>query len=88
MPDGLALDAVGNLYVSCYASDEIYRVNPAREKTLFAWDRWAILLNRPTNIAFRDGYLYAANLGRTTITRAQVGITGRPLAHEYDRTRR
>ncbi len=88
MPDGLALDASGNLYASCYASDEIYRISGARQKTLFAWDRWAILLSRPTNIAFRDGYLYAANLGRTTITRAHVGIQGKPLAHEYDQARR
>ena len=27
-PDGLALDADGNLYVCCYASDEIWRVSP------------------------------------------------------------
>src|SRR5205814_1413220 len=29
-PDGLTLDAAGNLYVCCYASDEIWRVSPAR----------------------------------------------------------
>lgn len=73
LPDGLALDAFGNLFVSCYASDDIHRISPSREKTLFAYDRWAILLSRPTNMAFRDGYIYVANLGRTTITRAYVG---------------
>jgi gluconolactonase len=31
-PDGLALDEQGNLYVSAYASDDIYRVTPAGEK--------------------------------------------------------
>ena len=81
MPDGLALDANGDLFVSCYASDEIHRISPAGEKTLFAYDRWAILLSRPTNLAFHNGYLYAANLGRTTITRAHVGRAGRPLAN-------
>ena len=84
-PDGLALDDAGNLYVCCYASDEVWRISPAGEKTLFAWDRWAILLGSPTNMAFggpnRDE-LYIANLARTTITRAQVGIRGQPLAHQ------
>ena len=75
-PDGLALDAEGNLLVCCYASDEIWRISPQREKTLFAWDRWAILLGSPTNMAFggKDfDELYYANLARTTITRAKVG---------------
>lgn len=82
MPDGLALDSEGDLFASCYASDDIHRIGPAGEKTLFAWDRWAILLSRPTNLAFRDGFLYVANLGRTTITRAHVGRAGKPLANE------
>ena len=72
MPDGLTLDRNGDLFVSCYASDDIHRISPSREKTLFAYDRWAILLSRPTNMTFRDGYIYVANLGRTTITRAYV----------------
>jgi hypothetical protein len=50
--------------------------------SLFAYDRWAILLSRPTNLAFRDGYLYAANLGRSTVTRAHIGRAGKPLANE------
>lgn len=84
-PDGLTLDAEGNLYVCCYASDEIWRVSPARAKTLFAWDRWAIRLGSPTNMAFGgDNFdeLYVANLARTTITRAKVGRRGQPLANQ------
>jgi gluconolactonase len=83
-PDGLALDAEGNLLVSCYASDEIWHVSLAREKMLFAWDRNAILLSRPTNMAFGGASLdelYIANLGRTTITRARTGLRGQPLAN-------
>ncbi len=85
LPDGLALDAEGNLYVCCYASDEIWRISPSREKTLFAWDRWAILLGSPTNMAFggKDfDEMYIANLARTTITRARVGRKGQPLANQ------
>src|SRR6202022_2093147 len=63
LPDGLALDRDGDLFVSCYASDDIHRISPTGEKTLFAYDRWAILLSRPTNMAFRAGYIYVANLG-------------------------
>ena len=74
LPDGLALDAEGNLYAGCYASDDIYRITMTRQKTLYAYDRWAILLSRPTNLQFHDGYLYVSNLGRTTITRARVEV--------------
>jgi gluconolactonase len=86
LPDGLALDESGNLYVACYASDEIWRISPAREKIRLAWDLHAILLSRPTNLAWggteRD-VLYVANLGRTTITRARLyGVRGQRLAHQ------
>jgi gluconolactonase len=83
-PDGLALDAEGNLYVCCYASDDIHRISSARVKSSLAFDRDAILLNRPTNLAFggKDfDELYVANFGRTTITRAKVGRKGQPLVN-------
>lgn len=76
LPDGLALDVAGNAYVSCYASDDIYRLTPAGERTLFAYDPFAILLSRPTNMAFDRDWMYVANLGRTTVTRGNVGVVG------------
>ncbi len=85
LPDGLALDADGNLYISCYASDEIWRVPPSGMKSLFAWDPWGIVLGAPTNIAFGGpdmDWMYIANLARTTVTRAQVGRTGQRLANQ------
>ncbi len=84
-PDGLTLDAEGNLYVCCYASDEIWRISPSRKKNLFAWDRNAILLGSPTNMAFGGenfDELYFANLARTTITRAKIGVKGQTLANQ------
>ena len=84
-PDGLALDASGNLLVCCYASDEIWRVSPSGEKTLFAWDPWAVLLGSPTNMAFGGenlDELYVANLARTTITRARVNCRGQILVNQ------
>ena len=86
LPDGLSLDVEGNLYASCYASDDIRRITPAGKVELFAYDRWAILLSRPTNMAFgvREDdreTMYVANLGRYTITRAKVGVAGQMLAN-------
>jgi gluconolactonase len=83
-PDGLALDADGNLYVCCYASDEIWRIDRGRRQTLLAHDRWGILLGRPTNLAFGGenfDEVYIANLARFTITRAKLGVRGQPLAN-------
>jgi gluconolactonase len=87
LPDGLALDEAGNLYVACYASDEIWRISPSGEKSLLAWDHHAILLSRPTNLAWggqnRD-VLYVANLGRDTITRASLpDVRGQCLVHQF-----
>jgi gluconolactonase len=81
MPDGLALDASGYLYCCCYASDDIHRIDAVGKVERFAWDRWAILLSRPTNMAFYEEYVYVCNLGRTTITRARAGVEGSPLAN-------
>ena len=83
-PDGLAMDVQGNLYVCCYASDEIWRISRDRKKSLLAHDRWGILLCRPTNLAFGGknfDEIYVANLGRSTITHAKLGIRGQQLAN-------
>jgi gluconolactonase len=84
MPDGLALAVDGTLYASCYASDEIWAIDRGGNdrKRLFAHDRWAILLSRPTNMAFNGDTMYVANLGRTTITRAKVGVKGQLLVNQ------
>ncbi|HVC45958.1 MAG TPA: SMP-30/gluconolactonase/LRE family protein [Terracidiphilus sp.] len=90
VPDGLALDSAGNLYVTCYASDCLYRVLPDRSVELFAHDPEGVVLARPTNAAFggRDGTdLYVANLGRWHITRFPTQNQGQPLAHQPAHTR-
>jgi gluconolactonase len=80
-PDGLALDLAGNLYVSAYASDDIYRIGPDRARMLFAFDPRAILLSRPTNMAFDGQWMYVANLGRTTVSRVKLDVTGLDLVN-------
>jgi gluconolactonase len=81
LPDGLALDDAGNLYVSCYASDDIFKIAPNGTKIRFAHDPFAILLSRPTNMAFDGNWMYVANLGRTTITRAKLDVRGMDLVN-------
>ncbi len=81
LPDGLALDEAGNLYVSCYASDDIHKVSPDGTKTCFAFDPFAIMLSRPTNMAFWGEWMYVANLGRTTVTRVKLNVAGQKLVN-------
>ncbi len=82
VPDGLAFDADGNLYVSCYAPNRIYKV--ARDQSVTVWiDDWeAHTLSNPTNIAFGGEQLdqvFAANLGRWHITKIDGGVRGLAL---------
>lgn len=84
VPDGLALDEDGNLYITCYGSHAIYRVDPSRTISLFARDPNGLMLGGPTNLAFGGpdlGWIYVANLCRWTIARAKVGRKGLPLVN-------
>jgi gluconolactonase len=85
VPDGATLDADGNLYVTCYASHNVYRVTPDGKVSLFACDPEGTMLASPTNAAFGGpnfDELYFANLSRWHICRARVGIRGQPLANQ------
>ena len=82
VPDGLAFDTGGNLYVSMYRPDVIYRVTPGGQVDILAEDFEGTLIAAPTNIAFcgRDrDILLGANIGRWHITRYDTGATGHPL---------
>lgn len=85
LPDGLALGADGTVYAACYASDEIYRIEPNGRKHLLAHDRHGILLGGPTNLAFggsRADEIFVANLSRQAITRARITRRGQRLANQ------
>ena len=79
LPDGLAFDVQGNLYVSCYEPSRIYRLSPDGRLDLLIDDPEAHTFCHPTNIAFRGTDLFTANLGRWHVTRVEVGIEGLPL---------
>jgi gluconolactonase len=83
VPDGLAFDAEGNLYVSCYAPNRIYKVAPDRTITTLI-DNWeAHTLSSPTNIAFGGpnfDQLFVANISRWHISKIDIGVKGQKLA--------
>jgi gluconolactonase len=82
VPDGLAFDAAGNLYVSCYAPNKIFKVAPDRTITTVI-DNWeAHTLSNPTNIAFGGenfDQLFVANIGRWHIAKIDLGVKGLKL---------
>jgi gluconolactonase len=76
LPDGLALDVAGNLYVGCYEPSQVLRVDPAGSVEVLYRDVTAHVLAHPTNVAFRGTTMFTANLGRWHLTKLDVGIAG------------
>ena len=79
LPDGLAFDVEGNLYIACYEPSRLYRARPDGRLELLIDDPEAHTFCHPTNCAFRGTELFTANLGRWHVTRIEVGIAGHPL---------
>jgi sugar lactone lactonase YvrE len=82
VPDGVAFDARGNLYVTTYASNCIYRVSPDRKVELVCQDVENLFLCQPTNCAFGGpnfDQLFVGNLGRNHISVLDLGVKGQPL---------
>jgi len=82
VPDGIAFDGEGNLLVSCYTPNRIFKVK--RDQTVsILYDDWeAHTLSNPTNIAFGGknfDQLFVSNLGRWHILMIDHGIKGMPL---------
>jgi gluconolactonase len=88
IPDGAAFDAAGNLYVTTYASNCVYRVSPDRRVELLCQDVENLLLCQPTNCAFGGpnfDQLYVSNLGRDHISVLDLNVKGQPLWTHRDR---
>jgi sugar lactone lactonase YvrE len=65
VPDGLLYDGEGRLLISCWAPDAVFRLEPDGELSVVLHDPLRVVLNQPTNIAFKPGTnkLVAANIG-------------------------
>ena len=84
VPDGVAFDADGNLYASCYSPSQIYRVTPNGQVDLLAEDWQNVVLAAATNIAFSGPYLktlVVGSLGRWHLAQAQMDVAGHPLKY-------
>jgi gluconolactonase len=76
LPDGLAFDAPGNLYVGCYEPSQVLRIDQSGRVDVLYRDVTAHTLAHPTNVAFRGPTLFTANLGRWHLTSIEVGVEG------------
>ncbi|MBS1881527.1 MAG: NHL repeat-containing protein [Actinobacteria bacterium] len=83
VPDGLALAAAGNLYVSYYEPSVILVVKPDRSFEVLIEGAVHGLFNRPTNVAFAPtpGTLYYANYGGHELGALPVAEPGMALAY-------
>ncbi len=63
VPDGVALDLDGNIYVAYYSPDQIGVIRANGSCEVLYRDIFAEWMNRPTNIALREDEIYFANLG-------------------------
>jgi sugar lactone lactonase YvrE len=84
VPDGLAFDVEGNLYIACYTPDVIYRLTPDGDLAVLAEDWESVTFATPTNIAFAGPdrrTLVVASLSRWHLTRGEVPVAGARLRY-------
>lgn len=82
VPDGLAFDVKGNVYISCYAPNRIYRFSPSDELDVLVEDWENTVIAGPANVAFCGANLdtlVISSLSRWHLTRVELGVSGQPL---------
>jgi gluconolactonase len=82
LPDGVAVDVEGKLYVTCYVPDRIYAGVPGGVPEILFDDWTRLVLNAPCNVAFAGpglSRLAISSLGGWSIAWADVGAAGHPL---------
>lgn len=86
-PDGVAIDTEGNLFISCYAPNSIYRMDKNGDLSVFLHDWESHTICNPTNIAFGGPdrkKLFIANLGRWHISGIQMDVPGLNLNYHSE----
>jgi gluconolactonase len=83
LPDGLAFDVDGNLYIACYEPSQVLHMALDGAVARLIGDEEAHLFCHPTNLAFRDGTIFTTNLGRCHITAVETTAEGLPLYGGY-----
>lgn len=81
VPDGVAFDVEGALYIACYAPDVIYRMAPGETPVKLAEDWERVILAAPANVTFAGPErrtLVVSSLGRWHLTKADVAVAGAP----------
>lgn len=84
VPDGLAVGAGGEVFVSCYRPDRIIRISPAGLAETVVEDPRGTVLAMPTNVAFYGPDLArvaVANFGRRYLAFGDLGAHGVPLRY-------
>lgn len=82
VPDGLAFDRDGALYISCYTPDVIYRLTTSGELEVLVEDPERTLIASPTNVAFAGSdltMLVASNLCGWHLSKMRMTASGFPL---------
>jgi sugar lactone lactonase YvrE len=82
VPDGLAFDVEGGLWISCYQPNRVYRLAPTGELELIVDDWTGEFVLTPTNCAFAGDdleVLVLASLCGWAVRAIDPGVRGRPL---------
>ena len=80
VPDGVALDADGNVFIAYYSPDQIACLRPNGALEVLFKDCLSEWMNRPTNIALRQNEIYFANLGGWHIGAVDYPVAPMPPA--------
>ena len=84
VPDGLAFDAEGNLYIACYSPNKVFRFTASGVLELAAEDKRSVVLSAPTNIAFGGQDMKVAvfgSLGRWHLSMIEMPVAGARLRY-------
>ncbi|MEZ4507005.1 MAG: SMP-30/gluconolactonase/LRE family protein [Thermomicrobiales bacterium] len=82
VPDGIAFDAEGTLYIACYAPSVVYRFGTDGVLDVLGYDWQNTQLAAPTNIAFTGPQrttMVIGSLSRWHLTTIEMEIPGLPM---------